>query len=75
MSSEAGPGVPAPLILGSLERTFINRYQGGFPLVEHPFAAVAQDLGTDPRSKSCLMASTCASTAARSRPWIMVKRL
>ena len=47
MSSEAGPGVPAPLILGSLERTFINRYQGGFPLIEHPFAAVAQELGTD----------------------------
>ncbi len=47
MNSEAGPGIPAPLILGSLERTFINRYQGDFPLVERPFALVAQALGTD----------------------------
>ena len=28
-----------------LERRFINRYQGGFPLVEQPFRAVAADLG------------------------------
>jgi DNA-binding Lrp family transcriptional regulator len=28
-----------------LERRFINRYQGGFPLVEQPFRAVASDLG------------------------------
>jgi siroheme decarboxylase len=47
MSCASGPGAPAPLILGDLERTFINRYQGGFPLVERPFAAVAQALGTD----------------------------
>ena len=47
MNSVSGPGGPAPLILGDLERTFINRYQGNFPLVERPFAAVAQKLGTD----------------------------
>jgi DNA-binding Lrp family transcriptional regulator len=47
MNSVSGPGGPAPLILGDLERTFINRYQGDFPLVERPFAAVAQALGTD----------------------------
>jgi DNA-binding Lrp family transcriptional regulator len=47
MNSASGPGAPAPLILGDLERTFINRYQGDFPLVERPFAAIAQALGTD----------------------------
>ena len=47
MSAEAGPGLSAPPLLGNLERTFINRYQGGFPLVERPFVAVAQELGTD----------------------------
>jgi DNA-binding Lrp family transcriptional regulator len=29
----------------ALERRFINRYQGGFPLVEQPYRAVASDLG------------------------------
>ncbi len=47
MSSASGRGAAAPLILGKLERTFINCYQGGFPLIERPFAAVSQDLGTD----------------------------
>lgn len=47
MNSDAGPGAPAPPMLGNLERTFINRYQGDFPLVERPFALVAQELGTD----------------------------
>jgi len=30
---------------GELERKFINHYQGGFPIVEQPFRAVAADLG------------------------------
>ena len=47
MSSEAEPVVPATPVLGNLERTFINCYQGDFPLVERPFALVAQELGTD----------------------------
>lgn len=46
MSSGSGRGDSAPLGLGELERNFINRYQGGFPLIDRPFAAVAQDLGT-----------------------------
>jgi DNA-binding Lrp family transcriptional regulator len=33
--------------LNRLERTFINRFQGGFPLIEQPFAAVAECLDTD----------------------------
>ncbi len=45
---EASPTAPAPPVpLSDLERRFINRYQGGFPLVERPFAAVAGELGTD----------------------------
>jgi DNA-binding Lrp family transcriptional regulator len=31
--------------LGELERAFINRYQGGFPLLEQPFRMVAANLG------------------------------
>lgn len=33
--------------LGSLERAFIDQFQGGFPLVERPFHGVAAQLGTD----------------------------
>ncbi len=33
--------------MNELSRQFINRYQGGFPLEEQPFASVATDLGTD----------------------------
>jgi DNA-binding Lrp family transcriptional regulator len=32
--------------LDPLQRTFINRFQGGFPLVERPFHGVAAELGT-----------------------------
>ena len=39
-------GEPAPA-LGALSRSFVNRYQGGFPLRAHPYRAVADDLGTD----------------------------
>jgi DNA-binding Lrp family transcriptional regulator len=30
---------------GNLERAFINRYQGGFPLLDNPFVIVAANLG------------------------------
>ena len=33
--------------LNELERSFINRYQGGFPPVAQPFKSVADELGTD----------------------------
>ena len=42
------PTASAPrALLSELERRFINRYQGGFPLVDRPFAAVAGELGSD----------------------------
>ena len=34
--------------MDELSRQFINRYQGGFPIEEQPFASVAADLGTEP---------------------------
>ena len=43
--NKANPTAPVPL--SDLERRFINHYQGGFPLVERPFVAVAGELGTD----------------------------
>jgi DNA-binding Lrp family transcriptional regulator len=33
--------------MDELSRQFINRYQGGFPIEEQPFASVADELGTD----------------------------
>jgi DNA-binding Lrp family transcriptional regulator len=33
--------------MDELSRQFINRYQGGFPIVEQPYARVADELGTD----------------------------
>ena len=30
-----------------LQRAFLNRFQGGFPLSEHPYQDAAQDLGTN----------------------------
>jgi DNA-binding Lrp family transcriptional regulator len=36
--------------MNELARQFLNRYQGGFPLTELPFAAVATELGTDSAS-------------------------
>lgn len=45
---DTSPAAPAPRAsLNDLERRFINRYQGGFPLVDRPFAAVAGELGSD----------------------------
>lgn len=37
---------PAAVALDALERVFINRYQGGFPLTMRPFAAAAAVLGS-----------------------------
>ena len=34
--------------MDELSRQFINRYQGGFPVEEQPFASVAAELATDP---------------------------
>ena len=34
-------------LVGPLERAFLNRYQGGFPLSARPFDAAAESLGTD----------------------------
>jgi len=33
--------------MNELSRQFINRYQGGFPLEERPYASIAAELGTD----------------------------
>lgn len=33
--------------MDEMARQFINRYQGGFPIEEQPFASVAAELGTD----------------------------
>lgn len=33
--------------MDELSRQFINRYQGGFPIVEQPYARVADELGTE----------------------------
>lgn len=33
--------------MDELSRQFINRYQGGFPIEEQPYARVASELGTD----------------------------
>lgn len=33
--------------MNELQRRFINQYQGGFPIVEHPYSTVAANLGTD----------------------------
>lgn len=33
--------------LDALDRRILNRLQDGFPISEHPFAEVAQELGTD----------------------------
>lgn len=33
--------------MNDLQRRFINQYQGGYPIVEHPYSTVAANLGTD----------------------------
>lgn len=42
-----GGGAPAPVPLDATDQAIINATQGGFPLVERPYAAVAQGLGLD----------------------------
>jgi DNA-binding Lrp family transcriptional regulator len=39
--------VSGTVALGELERCLINRFQGGFPLADRPFAQVAVELGSD----------------------------
>ncbi len=51
----------ARVALSDLERRFINRYQGGFPLVERPFAAVAGELDTDETTLIATLAGLLAS--------------
>jgi DNA-binding Lrp family transcriptional regulator len=41
--------------MDELSRQFINRYQGGFPIEEQPFAKVAAELGTDSASLLALI--------------------
>ncbi len=36
--------------MDELARRFVNHYQGGFPLTEQPFAAIAQELETDSKT-------------------------
>ena len=36
--------------MNELGRRFVNRYQGGFPLVEQPYAAAAAELGVAPQT-------------------------
>lgn len=40
-------GIEPAATLGTLERDFVNRFQGGFPLTERPFQQVALELGTN----------------------------
>lgn len=44
---EAGPREPPGPSLTPLQRGFINRFQGGFPLTPRPFARAASLLGSD----------------------------
>jgi len=46
-SAHQARGQARPPVLTEIERRFINRYQGGFPLLDRPFAAVARELATD----------------------------
>jgi DNA-binding Lrp family transcriptional regulator len=43
--------------MDELSRQFINRYQGGFPIEEQPFARVAAELGTDSATLMSLIQS------------------
>ena len=45
-ATDPGSG-PAAAVISPLARAFLNRYQGGFPLCERPFQAVAAALDTD----------------------------
>jgi len=62
--------------MDELERAVVNRLQGGFPLVERPFAAAAQELGTD---QATLIAKVqdmlAAGTLTRFGPMYDVERM
>lgn len=40
------PQPEAPITLDTLDRAIINALQGGFPICDHPYARVAEQLGT-----------------------------
>lgn len=59
-----------------LERAVVNRLQGGFPLAERPFAAVAQELGTDEATLIAkLKDMLAAGTLTRFGPMYDVERM
>jgi DNA-binding Lrp family transcriptional regulator len=45
--TSAADTVRQDINLSKLERDFINSYQGNFPLIEQPFAAIAEELSCD----------------------------
>jgi DNA-binding Lrp family transcriptional regulator len=62
--------------MDELERAIVNRLQGGFPLVERPYAAVAQELGTDEATLlEKLQAMLDAGTLTRFGPMYDVERM
>ncbi|MDH4096410.1 MAG: Lrp/AsnC family transcriptional regulator [Betaproteobacteria bacterium] len=62
--------------MDELERAIVNRLQGGFPLAERPFAAVAQELGTDEATLIAkLKDMLAAGTLTRFGPMYDVERM
>ena len=62
--------------MDELERAVVNRLQGGFPLVQRPFAAVAQELGTGAATLiEKLRAMLAAGTLTRFGPMYDAERL
>jgi DNA-binding Lrp family transcriptional regulator len=62
--------------MDELERAIVNRLQGGFPLVERPYAAAARELGTDEATLLArLAAMLAAGTLTRFGPMYDAERL
>jgi DNA-binding Lrp family transcriptional regulator len=62
--------------MDELERAIVNRLQGGFPLVERPYAAAARELGTDEATLLAkLKAMLAAGTLTRFGPMYDAERL
>jgi len=62
--------------MDDLERAIVNRLQGGFPLVERPFAVAARELGTDEATLIAkLKAMLDAGTLTRFGPMYDAERL
>ena len=62
--------------MDELERAIVNRLQGGFALSERPYAAVAQELGTDEATLIAkLEAMLAAGTLTRFGPMYDAERL